>query len=202
MPKTVGQKRPKSGPRDRIVSAALELYYDRGYPGVSVDDVLSRAKSHKKSFYHYFPSRDDLGSAYLEEQSRRYLAFIEDLTRRHGSFEDFWKAWMRFLRLDAKRSEYRGCPFGLFAAQTPDRSAGAQSLLDAFTQTWEHIMASFLARVTIGGRAVPPEKTEGIVKALMMHYEGAVILFVMTRNPAYFKRLEIDGIHLAGALAG
>lgn len=57
----------KSNTKARIVEAAWQLFYEHGYDGTTVEDVVRVSGTSKGSFYHYFESKDALlGSlAYL-----------------------------------------------------------------------------------------------------------------------------------------
>jgi AcrR family transcriptional regulator len=56
--------------RDRkvadILAAAADVLSERGFHGMSLDEVAERLDLTKASLYHYFPSRDELVSACLE----------------------------------------------------------------------------------------------------------------------------------------
>lgn len=46
--------------KDRVFRVALELFGERGFDGVSVDEIISRAEISKGGFYHHFSRKDDL----------------------------------------------------------------------------------------------------------------------------------------------
>ena len=50
---------PKSG-RERLVAAAVELFYRHGFAAVGVDRVIAAAGVTKTTFYKHFESKDDL----------------------------------------------------------------------------------------------------------------------------------------------
>src|ERR671919_3168620 len=57
-----------SDARERLVAAAVELFYARGYQGVGIDDLCERAGVRKGSFYYFFPSKRDLVLAALDQR--------------------------------------------------------------------------------------------------------------------------------------
>lgn len=46
--------------RDRIIDAALILFEEHGYHGVSVNDIIIKANTSKGGFYHHFQAKDEL----------------------------------------------------------------------------------------------------------------------------------------------
>ena len=54
------RKEKKRDVKSRIVSAAWQLFYEKGYNGTTVDDIIALSGTSKGSFYYYFSSKDEL----------------------------------------------------------------------------------------------------------------------------------------------
>ena len=52
--------------RSRIVEAAMELFWLKGFASTSVADILSRSQVNSGSLYHFFPGKQDVLVAVLE----------------------------------------------------------------------------------------------------------------------------------------
>src|SRR5688500_15109315 len=52
--------------RARVVDAAMELYWLKGYGSTSIADILSRSQVNSGSLYHFFPGKQDLLLAVLD----------------------------------------------------------------------------------------------------------------------------------------
>ncbi len=50
----------KKSVRSRIVAAAWQLFYEKGYHGTTVDDIIALSGTSKGSFYYYFSTKDEL----------------------------------------------------------------------------------------------------------------------------------------------
>lgn len=50
----------KKSAKSRIVTAAWQLFYDKGYNGTTVDDIIELSDTSKGSFYYYFNTKDEL----------------------------------------------------------------------------------------------------------------------------------------------
>ncbi|MFG2881332.1 TetR family transcriptional regulator [Streptomyces sp. NPDC048297] len=46
--------------RDALVAAAFQLFVERGYEETTVDDIVALAGVGRRSFFRYFPSKDDV----------------------------------------------------------------------------------------------------------------------------------------------
>jgi AcrR family transcriptional regulator len=53
--------------RQGIVSAARELFADKGYSGATVDEIAIKAKTTKPMLYYYFGNKENLFAAVLED---------------------------------------------------------------------------------------------------------------------------------------
>ena len=54
------EKVVKKSVKSRIVSAAWQLFYEKGYNGTTVDDIIELSETSKGSFYYYFSTKDEL----------------------------------------------------------------------------------------------------------------------------------------------
>jgi AcrR family transcriptional regulator len=62
--------RPEEPGRGRIVTAARELFAERGYDGTSIAEIGDRAGISKSILYHHFGSKADLYEAILEAETQ------------------------------------------------------------------------------------------------------------------------------------
>jgi AcrR family transcriptional regulator len=58
---------PRTG-RERLVAAAIELFYRRGFGAVGVDQVIEAAGVTKTTFYKHFDGKDDLMVAAVQRR--------------------------------------------------------------------------------------------------------------------------------------
>jgi TetR/AcrR family transcriptional regulator, transcriptional repressor for nem operon len=61
--------------RERIILAAVELFYNRGYAATGMADILKKARANSGSFYFFFRSKEDLLDAVLDW----YLANLDPI---------------------------------------------------------------------------------------------------------------------------
>src|SRR5215471_16906534 len=60
---------PKTG-RERLVAAAIELFYRHGFGAVGIDQVITAAGVTKTTFYKHFEGKDDLMVAAVERRDQ------------------------------------------------------------------------------------------------------------------------------------
>ena len=59
---------------ERVVDVGIDLFGERGYADVTIDDVCRAARIAKGSFYRHFSSKEELFSAAVEEAAKRAAA--------------------------------------------------------------------------------------------------------------------------------
>jgi len=183
-----------AAPYERILHAACELMHARGYADVAVADICQQAGVKKGSFYHFFPSKQELTLTVLEthflHMKSRLLdeAFDEQLSplsrlRRLG--ELVYELQCHFKQLTG---HVVGCPFGNLASElaTQDESIRAKvneifcRLQTAYHRTLEQAVA-------VG--ELPPLDSDATAQAMLAYFEG-VMLIAKTRNdPDVLRRL-------------
>jgi TetR/AcrR family transcriptional regulator len=65
-PKEPNQKRDRSATREKILTAAIREFADKGLDGARVDEIAHRSGVNKNMLYHYFGNKEQLFTAVLE----------------------------------------------------------------------------------------------------------------------------------------
>jgi AcrR family transcriptional regulator len=95
-------------PRERILSAAHDLFYREGIRATGIDRVIAESGVTKVTFYRQFPSKDDLILAFLELRHERWMTWFVDALARNGGTV---AAIVPSLREWFSSPDYRGCAF-------------------------------------------------------------------------------------------
>ena len=53
--------------RDRILSAAVDIFARKGYHGTGVEDIVQASGTSKGAFYHYFPSKQQIFMTLMDD---------------------------------------------------------------------------------------------------------------------------------------
>ncbi|GLB62203.1 hypothetical protein NCCP2495_00810 [Dietzia sp. NCCP-2495] len=71
----------QTGPRDRIVNAAGELFLARSYTGVGIAEICAAADVRKGTLYHFFPSKAEVARAVLDRHADAFTRQSEQAER-------------------------------------------------------------------------------------------------------------------------
>ncbi|MFB7293243.1 TetR/AcrR family transcriptional regulator [Actinacidiphila glaucinigra] len=157
----------KPSARERLLSAADELFYAEGVQTVGIDRIIERAGVAKASLYNTFGSKDELVHAYLRARhagtSARILAFLERYetprARLLGVFDAQSEAF--------KGPGHRGCAFIAASAEAEAGSSTEQASNDY--RVWVRTLFTDLARQA----GVPDPQTLG--RRLHLLYDGCAV---------------------------
>ncbi len=72
------RERKKQRTRERIVEAAFELFDERGFDGTTIADIADAAEIAPRTFFSYFPSKDDVVFHDFEASHAMVASWLRD----------------------------------------------------------------------------------------------------------------------------
>ena len=174
--------------RARIIQAAMELFWEKGYGSTSIADILSRSQVNSGSLYYYFPGKQDLLVAVLEE----YRDGIGPML-----LEPAWEGVADPIdRIFALLARYRelivmtdclyGCPIGSLALELhePDPVV-RERMVENFT-AWSGAIRNCLEQA--GDRLPRGSDLQAMAEFTLTVMEGGVMQSRTYRDVAFFDR--------------
>lgn len=199
-------RRPKARVRDpdvtrgKLLHAAFEEIYRRGFQAASLDTILDRAGVTKGALYHHFPDKAALGQAVvdevvtaplleawvgrLERSPADRLTAIQDVVRRRA--EDFESIGIDF-----------GCPLNNLAQEMSPIDEAFRRKLAGLIGRWTDAFAAALRRGQEEGSVRPDVDAGSVAAFLVAAVEGS---FGMAKNAKSVDLLRSDLEVLAGFL--
>jgi AcrR family transcriptional regulator len=162
--------------RERLLSAADELFYAEGVHTVGIDRVIERAGVAKASLYSSFGSKDGLVRAYLEGRQERRRTRILTKLERFGTAREKLLGIFDVLAEAAADPGYRGCAF--YNASAEATPGGAVQEVSDNSRAWTRALMVDLAR----DAGAPDPET--LAEQLVILYDGTNVGVRMDRNPA------------------
>jgi TetR/AcrR family transcriptional repressor of nem operon len=174
--------------RQRIVEAAMELFWLKGYGSTSVADILSRSQVNSGSLYYFFPGKQDVLVAVLE-------AYRDGIGRM--LLEPAWAAVADPVeKVFALLALYRralvdtdctyGCPIGSLALELHEPDPPVRELMTANFTAW---VAAVEAQLRLAADRFPQTTDFRALAELVLNVmEGGVMQARTFRDVAYFDR--------------
>ena len=70
------RERKRQQTRERLTRAAMALFLERGFEATTLDDIAAAADISRRSFFHYFASKEDVVFAWHDEFTAALTAVI------------------------------------------------------------------------------------------------------------------------------
>ncbi|HYW15585.1 MAG TPA: TetR/AcrR family transcriptional regulator [Allosphingosinicella sp.] len=174
--------------RGRIIQAAMELFWLKGYGSTSIADILSRSQVNSGSLYHVFPGKQDLLIAVLEAYRdgigpmllEPAWAGIAD------PVEKVFALLGRYRSLIVESECEYGCPIGSLALELHEADPAVRRLLAENFDGWVGAVAGCLEQAR--GRFPPAADPRALAELALTVMEGGVMQARTHRDVAYFDR--------------
>lgn len=158
--------------REKLLRAAFEEIYRRGYQSASLDTILAKAGVTKGALYHHFPDKAALGKAVVEEVVTGLLLrrwSVESLAEAAGDPVTAIQQVIRHRSAELTRREVElGCPLNNLAQEMSPLDQRFRRLVSRTFATWRGAFARALERGQAEGsvrRDVDPRKTSDFIVA-------------------------------------
>ena len=136
------RKRNSRNTRGRIVAAAWQLFYERGYEHTTVEEIIESSQTSKGSFYHYFDGKDALLSTLSDLFDEKYEALQETMDPSMNALDQ-----LLFLNSELFRTIENSVSLELLARllSTQLVTAGSKHLLD-HRRTYYRLLRKIIGR--------------------------------------------------------
>lgn len=113
--------------KQQLISAAFQLFYQRGVHQVGINEILSTAAVAKKTLYHHFPAKQELLLAVIAQRSDDWLHWMSTrlalVATGPAALESFFHALHDWFAGDvAELHSFHGCFFTKVALEVQDEA--------------------------------------------------------------------------------
>jgi TetR/AcrR family transcriptional repressor of nem operon len=174
--------------RTRIVQAAMELFWLKGYGSTSIADILSRSQVNSGSLYYFFPGKQDVLIAVLEAYRDGIGPML--LEPAWGEVEDPVEKVFSLLQLYRRalvESDCTyGCPIGSLALELHEPDPPVRELMAANFNAWVAAVEACFAAAA--DRLAPDADFRALAELALSVMEGGVMQARTHRDIAHFDR--------------
>lgn len=197
MPKKLQRRRQPDVTRERLLKAAFEEIYRRGFQAANLETILKQAGVTKGALYHHFPDKAALGHAVIDDVVtdlllERWLGVLErqpgdPLTALQGMLKE------RVARLSPDEVEL-GCPLNNLAQEMSPLDERFRRRMAATFETWADGFAQVLRRGQAEGTVRKDVSAKKLAHFLVAAIEGSFGLAKAAQSPGLLRsNLEVLG---------
>ena len=191
------------------MATALELFGSRGYGAVGVAELAAHAGVQKGSFYHFFPSKEALALAVIDEhwaaQRADWAAALAGsgtgaetfIARLRGVFDYTARYQSSALR---GSGSVTGCLFGNLAIEASSTESAMRDRLQAIFEEQVDMIAGHLQGAVDAGE-VELDDVRAAAKGIVAQLEGLILFAKLFNDPAQLDLLWGNARSLLGVAA-
>jgi AcrR family transcriptional regulator len=174
---------PTGSPRERIMQVAADLFYRQGYRATGINEVIERSGVAKATFYKHFPSKEELGRAYIDSMREAEEQYLAQSVAQAKTPRERLLSVIGSLAPWLQKTHFRGCPFINMASEIPDpdnplRGPG-KTIYTSARATVRTLAEELIASDPERYRRM---ETEKLTNDYMLLYVGAVALAEIYQN--------------------
>ena len=191
--------------REKLLRAAFDEIYRRGFQAASLDTILAQAGVTKGALYHHFPTKAALGLAVVDEVVKGLLLerWLGVLQAQPGDPVTALQVTLRHRAANLTAGEIElGCPLNNLAQEMSPLDEQFRRSVDATFETWREGFAQVLARGQAEGTVRRDVDAKKVATFIVAAVEGSYGLAKTAQSgPMVRANLEMLGMFLEGLRA-
>ena len=176
--------------RQRILSAATELFYLQGYNATGLDQVITKAGVTKGNFYYHFKSKESLAVATLDWQFDLISKELKNnvFNKNHSALSTLLTL-LQFMSSRQKQQHKEGficgCYFGNFTLELSTASQQVRNKVSHIFQQYVEIIESLLKQAQEANEIPDTINPSQFSPIIMAQIEGAIMLDKAQQQPEH-----------------
>jgi TetR/AcrR family transcriptional repressor of nem operon len=180
--------------RQRLLNSARDLLHSRSYGNVGVKEICVMAGVQKGSFYHFFPSKQELTLAVLDEfyLIMKEKIFAQAFRPERSPMQRLAAVLENIYALQKTIKEQSGktlgCPYGNIASELSTQDEPIRQRIDSLFQQMEATLQATLDEAVSKGE-IAPCNTAATATAMFSYMEGLMLLAKTRNDPEVIREL-------------
>lgn len=136
--------------QDLIINTSFELFYEKGYNGTSIPDIMKETSLSKGAFYHHFKNKHEIGTKVIEVIIRKRIkeGFISPLENNDGNIPELLKyVFNNRINNYSQREKALGCPANNLIGEIGYSEHDFRIILKSLFEEWK---AELVKTINIG----------------------------------------------------
>jgi len=162
-----------SSTREDMLSAAVELFAERGYEGVGIAELLSKSGAPRGSLYFHFPEgKEQIGAEVVARVGAEVAARFRGLHDSGVDLETFIERVFKTTAKECKDRDYiASCPMAAIATGFGNDSPKLATAVREAFNSWEVEI-----RVAAEARGLTAANAASFASAMLASMEGAFVI--------------------------
>lgn len=162
-----------SSAREDMLTAASELFRERGYEGVGVAELLTKSGAPRGSLYFHFPGgKEQIGAEVVERVGVTVAGRFRELANTNVDLQTFIDRVFKTTARECKERDYKAsCPMAAIAAGVSSENPKLQFAIREAFASWEREIAAAAEM-----RGMTKKNAEMFASSFITAMEGAFVV--------------------------
>jgi TetR/AcrR family transcriptional repressor of nem operon len=180
--------------RERLIDAAFEEIYDKGYQGAALADILTKADVNKGSMYHFFANKKEMALISIEEK------ILNRFSQRYGRILGLESAhldeFINSIKDVTQRDFRRGCPIANIVQEMSNLDEDFNKLMKTIYAEFRTAVKAILDKAVEAGEVRQCDTTK-LALFVTVVIEGAILSVKASGDEAdYLSAIDELIVHL------
>lgn len=168
--------RPREFELNDAARDAMNVFWDRGYEGASLPDLIAGTGLSRGSLYKAFGDKKGLLLAALDLYMSDGLKATADILSQPGSVKNaIRESLLRYARLSTGEKGRRGCLAVAMATELAARDKDVEERIGRMFRRLQQLYVGAIVRGQAGGE-IPERDEQALARLLVCHIEGMRVL--------------------------
>ena len=173
--------------KDRMITAALELFHYKGVNATGINEVLKKSNTGKGQFTHYFKNKDGLIRAVVEFLFTIIKNGQADTGYDLKTWDDFSHWFQSYIDFQKSVDNTKSCPIGTIGNDLSDKQEVIRQDIWIFLEWTRTKLARFFAERKAAGELVDAADPDGLADLCISVMQGGMLMTKIRRNPDIFE---------------
>ena len=178
------QQSPNS--KERIILAADQLFYVRGYSQTSFSDIAEETGIPRGNFYYYFKTKDEILSAVLERRQNLIEDLLETCENSSSEPRDQLLYMIDVLVREEDNIIKYGCPLGTLSSELSKSSLTMQQEVKSIFETLRQWIENNLSSAGFS------ERSQHLSMEILSRLQGTTVLANIYQDIEFLRRSAIQ----------
>ena len=158
-----------------ILRAGFNKIYRHGFRATSINDIVTKANVTKGAFFHYFPSKNDLGYALTDEilKDMTLNRWIKPLSAYKNPVQGMINRYRKLMEETSDEDLAMGCPLNNLTQEMSSVDPIFRNKLQGVLELWIDETEKHLRKAQTGGFLKPDVDVRSVAQFLVMMEEGS-----------------------------
>jgi len=162
--------------RGKILMAAFDEIYQRGFQAASLNNILKNTNITKGALYHHFNNKMELGYAVVDEviHTTIHANWIEPLAKTDDPVTTLQQIMKKSGEQMTQEDVRLGCPLNNLAQEMSPIDEGFRSRITAIFQAWQDALEGACERGKVAGTLRPDADCKQLALLFVATLEGCL----------------------------